>query len=388
MKTLDTTFWVLTEGATQEEQYDWATIEEMCRSGQLTADAQIFFPDQNKWVRAGETDLRPLFGAAAETVVSGGQEEEEGVGEAAALESEYTEALDAISRNPDVVRGYVEAGRVAAIRGDRELARDHFQKALELEPFNSRVANEVMRRFSKSECLQFQFLRREPPVWDEPGELLFYPLSRGPLYLAIPAAALLVLSFVPFGVFAAAPLAYLWCIQSARHTAGGATTLPEWNRSLRNPAREIILPLLAGALVAVQSILVVYGIGRAVGALTGREGTAFSHVVESPVLLVTLTLTGLVYLPAVLVQITHSVGIIVHLLNPYSVVRSMARIGQEYAVTALITVGLAFLLGGIRFLTGGIPVIGNIVFAAAAAWLIPALGLLLGRQAARKRHVL
>ena len=66
----------------------------------------------------------------------------------------------------------------------------------------------------------------------------------------------------------------------------------------------------------------------------------------------------------------------------------MARMGQEYAVTALFTVGLAFLLGGIRFLLGGIPVIGNIVFAAAAAWLIPALGLLLGRQAARKRHVL
>ena len=164
--------------------------------------------------------------------------------------------------------------------------------------------------------------------------------------------------------------------------------MPEWNWSLRNPAREIILPLLAGALVAVQSILVVYGVGRAVGALTGREGTAFFHVVESPVLLVTLTLTGLVYLPAVLVKITHSVGIIVHLLNPYSVVRSMVRMGQEYAVTASITVVLAFLLGGIRFLLGDIPVIVDIVFAGAAALFIPALGLLLGRQASRKRHVL
>ena len=388
MKTLDTTFWVLTEGATQEEQFDWAAIEDMCRSGQLTPDAQIFLPGKNKWARAEETDLRPLFGAALKPLASGVQEEEEGGGEVEALESEYAEALDTISRHPDAAKGYVEAGRVAAIRGDRELARDHFQKALELEPFNSRVANEVMRRFSKTECLQFQFLRRDPPVWDEPGELLGYPFSMGPLYLAIPAAALLILSFVPFGVFIAAPLAYLWCIQSARHTADGATTMPEWNWSLRNPAREIILPLLAGALVAVQSILVVYGVGRAVGALTGREGTAFFHVVESPVLLVTLTLTGLVYLPAVLVKITHSVGIIVHLLNPYSVVRSMVRMGQEYAVTASITVVLAFLLGGIRFLLGDIPVIVDIVFAGAAALFIPALGLLLGRQASRKRHVL
>ena len=47
MKTAKTSFYVLPEAATQEEEFTWEAIEEMCRSGQFSADTRIFFPDKN-----------------------------------------------------------------------------------------------------------------------------------------------------------------------------------------------------------------------------------------------------------------------------------------------------------------------------------------------------
>jgi uncharacterized RDD family membrane protein YckC len=199
---------------------------------------------------------------------------------------------------------------------------------------------------------------------------------------------LLILSLLPYGPYVAAPLAYLWLVQIARAAADGSKEPPLWKAALSNPAREIILPLLAGALVAGLCALVVYGIGRGSMALEGSEGSAFHYVANSPVLSVALALAGLVYLPAVLTKTVHSVGIVVHLLSPYSVVRSMSRMGQEYAVSALTVLIIAAVLGGIRLGLGGIPLMGKLVFAAAAACLIPVVGLILGRLAGRMRHVL
>ncbi len=389
MKSADTLYFVRTDDVSEEEQHSWEFIEKMCGAGQFTPDTRIFFPDKNMWVRAGNTELKSLFPddpAAAEGGAPAVQSEEDA--EKTSLEAEYREAVQRIDQQPEAVEGYVEAGRLAAEQGDRDAAREHFQAALRLKPFNSRVANEVMRRFSKSECRGFLYLRRDPPAWDEPADLLTYSFGAGPLYLAIPAAVLLVLSFIPYGGFIGAPLAYLWVVQVARRVAEGSMTPPSWQTALANPAREIILPLLAGAVVTAQCALVVYGVGRASMALGGGEGSAFRDVAGSPVLSVTLAVAGLAYLPAVLTKAIHSVGIVVHLLNPRSVIRSMVRMDQEYAITALTVLVIVSVLGGIRLLLGGIPLVGNLVFAVAAAWSIPSAGFVLGRLAGRMRHLL
>ena len=389
MKSADTVYFVRTDDVSEDEQHNWEFIEKMCRAGQFTPDTRIFFPDKNIWVRAGDTDLKSLF-KDDETAADGDsppvQDEEDA--EATSLEAEYGQALERIGQHPEAVEGYVEAGRLAAERGDREAAREHLQDALRLNPFNTRVAKEVMRRFSKSECRGFKYLRREAPVWDEPADVLTYPFAAGPLYLAVPAAVLLVLSFIPFGGFVGAALAYLWMVQVARRVADGSMTPPMWQAALANPAREIILPLLAGALVAAQCALVVYGVGRASMALGGGEGSAFGYVAGSPVLSVTLTVAALGYLPAVMTKTIHSVGILVHLLNPHSVVRSMIKMDQEYVVSALTVLVIASVLGIIRLLLGGIPFVGKLVFSVVAAWSIPVAGLVLGRLAGRMRHVL
>ena len=389
MKSADTLYFVRTEELAEEEQHSWEFIEKMCRSGQFSPDTRIFFPDKNKWVRAGDTDLKPLFPADAATHAGAAPEAEtEEDPETTALEEVYREALERVAQQPHLVETHAEAGRVAVERGDPETARKHFQNALDLDPFNSRVAKEVMRRFSRSECRSFQYLRRDPPAWDDPAELLAYPFAGGPLYLAIPAAVLLVLSFVPYGGFVAAALAYLWLVQLARRVADGSMTPPDWRAAVDNPASGIILPLLAGAAVAAECSLVVYGVGRASMAVGGGEGSAFGYVANSPVLSVTLAVAALAYLPAVMTKTIHSVGILVHLLNPMSVVRSIVKMDQEYAVSALTVLVIAAALGGIRLILGGIPFLGKLVFAAAAAWAIPVTGLVLGRLAGRMRHLL
>jgi hypothetical protein len=389
MKTADTQYFVRTDDVTEEEQHSWEFIEKACRAGQFTPETRIFFPDKNMWVRAGDTDLQLLFPAqpaAAKNQAPAAQEPDDA--ETSALEAEYNEALDRVAQQPSDVDARVEAGRLAAELDQRDAARKHFQNALNLSPFNTRVANEVMRRFSRSECRSFQYLRRDPPVADDPAELLTYPFAAGPLHVAIPAAALLVLSLVPNGQFAAIPLAYLWMVQVARRVAAGSRTPPTGKEALANPVREIILPLLAGAVVAAECALVVYGVGRASMAVGGGEGSAFQYVANSPVLSVTLAVAALAYLPAVMTKTIHSVGFLIPLLNPQSVVRSVVRMDQEYAVSALIVLFLAAVLGGMRLLLDGIPFVGKLVFVLAAAWAIPAAGLVLGRLAGRMRHVL
>ena len=201
--TTETKFYVLPPGATQEEQWTRTAIEDMCRSGQFSPETRIFLPGRNEWVRAADagadTGLDLGFGETDEDAGKG--EDETGDGEDESLAAEYERLCASIGGDTRDAEIHIEAGRIAADMKDREAAREHFQKALRLRPFNTRFAQEVQRRFSKSECAEFVYLRRDPPAWDELTELFSYPLSRGLLYPAIVAAALLVLSLVPFGEF-------------------------------------------------------------------------------------------------------------------------------------------------------------------------------------------
>ena len=53
----DSLFFVLREGATQEEQWSWEDLEDMCRAGEVSGRARVFLPEKNEWVCIAETDL-------------------------------------------------------------------------------------------------------------------------------------------------------------------------------------------------------------------------------------------------------------------------------------------------------------------------------------------
>jgi hypothetical protein len=385
MKSVDTKYYVLPEGATQEELWSWDAIEDMCRSGEFTPDTRVFLPAKNCWVRAGDSELKPLFKdtvKAAETTPSGEAQER------STLEDEYQEAVRAARESASPAESHVEAGRLAAELGDREAARDHFQRALDLKPFNPRIAREVQRRFSKTECKQFEFLRRDPPAWDDPADIFIYPLAAGVLYLAVPAAVLFALLLVPLGPFLAGPLVFLWGVLIARDTAAGGSQPPLWHAALASPISNVILPLIAGVAVTTECVLVLYGAGRLSMLLGGSGGTAFESVAESPILSVILAVVALAYLPAVFARITHSVGIVVDLLNPWTIGRSINGMGQEYAVSALFVTTIAAVTGGLWFAIGGIPVLGKALLAMVVAYAIPMVAFALGRLAGRMQHVL
>ena len=382
-------FYVIPEGTAQEEQWTWEAIEKMCRTGRLSPKTRIFMPDRNAWAQLVDTDLCRYFEQGGSSPSSGEAGAAGADDAASALRREYDELLRRAAAEAGDLDTYVEAGRLAVGLGDREAAREHFQKALDLHPYNSRVAQEVMRRFSKSECRGFSYLQREPPAWEDPSTLVSYPFAAGLAYFAVPAAVLLVFAFLPYGTVAAAVLSYLWCLRCARDTAHGSVIPPSWQGFQENPVRHIVLPLLAGAAVAAEFLAVFYGIARLSMALGGSmERSAFRFMAASPALSVLMVVVGVGYLPAVFVRICHSVGIFVDLLCPWTIARMIGRIGQEYALTAFILLGLAFTLGGLNLLVGGVPVLGEVFGAAAAGYALPFTGFLLGRLAGRMQHVM
>jgi hypothetical protein len=353
-------------------------MAEMCRAGQFSPDTRIFVPDRNEWVLAADAGLGLEFGRA--------DGEGDGDDGSRLLQDEFQSAREEISRDPDNADNYVAAGGLAAQLGDRETAVELFQHALKLQPFNKRIAREVQRRFSRSECADFLYLRRDPPVWESLSELLVYPLSRGLVYAGVVAAAVFVLALVPRGGYVGLPAVFLWCVQVARAVARGERRLPVWNRVPDNPVREVVLPLAAGLAVAGGIALVLWGPGRLFGG--GQGAAAFDYIRNSPVLSVALPIAGLVYLPALFVRITHSAGIIVDLLNPWTAVRAMKRIGQEYAVSVVMVMLAASVIAAGRFVAGGVPVLGPLVLALTTAYLLPVVAFVLGRLTGRMRHLL
>jgi hypothetical protein len=360
----------------------------MCASGEFSLDTRIFFPERNAWIRAGDTELGTFF-AGANDRSRGSEEPGEADEDRMALESDYNDALQRIEAEPALVDAHVEAGRLAAELDDREAAGRHFQAALDLQPFSTRVAQEIKRRFSKGECKNFRYLERDAPVWENLTDLVAYPLSAGVLYPAIPAAATSVFLFVPYGAYAVGVLFFLWCVQVARRTAAGESHPPLWHPVLADPVRELILPFVAGTLVLVEFLLVFYAIARLVMVVGQESGvSAVDYTRNSPILVVVIATLGIAYLPVVFVRLSHSVGLVVGLLNPWKNVQSAVRMEQEYLASLLVLCALGLVVGTLHLLTGGIPVVGKVVLASALAYALPVAGFVLGRLLGRMRHVL
>lgn len=382
----DTPYFVLPEGATQEEQHSWEAIEEMCAEGRLTPAARLFLPEEAAWVRAGDTALKKYFIQAEGN--SDRRREKPTKDEREALKTEYQEVLKRLDSEADQVGTHVEAGRMAAELDDRETARDHFQAALDLRPYDTRVAQEIRRRYSKKECREFRNLEREAPVWENLSELAFFPVSRGAVYLAVPTALAFVLMLVPFGGFALGAAFYLWLVQIARRTAEGERRPPLWHRALANPVEELLLPLVAGTLLVLELLLAVYGVARLSIILNGETVSAVDYVRNSPVLVVLSTAVAVVYLPAGFVRAFRSAGKVLGLLDPVKNVKTAFRMEHEYLASVILLFALASVVGGLCLLLWGIPVLGKAVVATAGTYALVLAGRTLGRLAGRMRHLL
>jgi hypothetical protein len=374
-------FFVLREGATQEEQWSWEDIEDMSREGDLSANSRVFLPDRNTWVRLADTDLSGCFDPEDITPV------EAPVDEKALAQEEYTLVRERLVREGQSADLLVEAGRLASESGDREASRRHFQDALDLQPFHGRARGEITRRFSRVECLKFRYLERPHAVWDDFEELVTYPLAAGPIYAAVPAVVAAILSFVPFGGWVTGLLFFLWGYQIMRHVSRGINAPPLWHAAFADPMREIVLPVAAAVAVALEYGLVFFGIARGAMFLEKESGSVAEYISGSPILIVTIPVILIALLPAIVLLIAHRSNPFIALL-PWKVVRCAIRVEVEYATTLLLLLVTAFLVGLVGFVAGGIPVAGNIIHAAVLSYAVGMSGFVMGRLLGRNGHLL
>jgi hypothetical protein len=379
----ETLYFVLREGSTREEQWTWNDVEQLCRSGGLTPRARIFLPDEERWAAIGETRLY----AGLETRKDGAPEADSE--ERARVEEEYKAALERVEQDADLLEARLDAGILAHELGHRDEARSHFQTVLHRYPYHARAAQEVHRRFSKPEQKSFRYLDRPAPVWEDLLDLVRIPFGRGPLYVMVPTLVFGLLSFVPAGGVAALALAFLWAFQVMEYTARGGIKPPDWNRSFHDPWKKLIRPgLLMGAVVA-QWLVIVVGSAKIESMVKhGEMESIWYYVTQSPVILVTGSILGMLYLPAAMVSIGGFSGPVTKTLDPRRLVRTIVRMEHEYVYSVILVAVVVLLLGAVHWAAGAVPIIGDLVFAWALACATPMCGLIMGRLLGRMGHVI
>jgi hypothetical protein len=377
-------YYVLREGSTREEQWSWDDVESLCRSGDLTPQARIYLPDEQRWAAVAETRLAETCQALSDAPV-----DEEAEAERAEMETAYQDAVERAAGNEDPLEALLDAGALAAQLGLRDEARAHLQSVLHRYPYHARAAQEVRRRFNVAEQRSFRYLDRPAPAWEDIGAVASMPLARGPLYFLVPAAVVAGLMFVPFGGFAVAALCVLWAFQTMEYTARGANRPPEWNRALKDPVRKLVRPAaMIGAVVAQWAVIVGAAGYGAMVAGGHRDESLFAFLAESPVFVVVMWIVGVLYLPAAVVSVGGFTGSAAKTLDPRRLVRMVVRMEHEYVYTMVLLGILAALFALLRTFTGGIAVAENAITGMALAYAVPMAGLLLGRLLGRSGHVI
>jgi hypothetical protein len=380
-------YFVLREGATQEEQWTWDEISDRCRSGEFTAGTRVFLPNENRWATLDETELGAEIPAAGD---EGAVEEDAAARQAReALEHEYEDACAALESDPRSVEPWIDAGALACDLGRDDEARSHFQSALDRHPFHPRVAQEVKRLFPRAEWRHFRVLERPDAAWDNLLDIVAYPFARGPIYPLIPAALFAALAFVPRGSLAIAFLGALWCYRCMRSVASGASAPVAYPRAIEDPVRNLAAPAGAVMVVSAEWFALFWGLARLGMLMEGKsEIGVMAYIAASPVLIVALALCTLVYLPAVMVQFDAGRAGFLRVVNPVAIVRGAVKMQGDYAMTLLLLFALAAVAGALAALTAPIVVAGKIVAGAAVSLLMLGSAYVLGRLRARVDHLL
>jgi hypothetical protein len=376
----DTAFWILREGAQEEEAIAWTDIVEMCRDGALTQRAHIYLPDENDWKLIGDTELWQFFEEMETPVQEDLPDEAENC---QLLQESYEAALKAVGGSASDWKHLVEAAEIAIALDRRDLACQHFQEALKLSPYHPRVVAEARRQLTAAECNVLTHFEKSDSVWQDIGSLLDYPLARGPIYLGAAWVGLSVLFMIPFANILAIALTYFGLIHVIRTACAGLHEPPAAKTFLQHPKTLYLRPAIA--LVATAGFLYLPPI-LVVGALLlfggGGEVQMLALVGASPILLVLMTTASLVYMPAVFI-ITASRAPLRRAINPFSVIRMIRKMEGEY----LVTIGAIFLMMCIRFMVtaflGFIPVLGTLLVVAVQLYAVMLAGYALGRLASR-----
>jgi hypothetical protein len=373
-------FSIIPQGALKEEFWEWAAIEEMCRAGKLSPQSLIFLPEEDAWKKLSESKLASCFpksdGAAAAKAGSppetGGHREE------------YDGVLEQIRTSPGDAGLRVTAAQIALAMGKTERARDHFQEALEIQPYHPRVAQEAKRNLPPSVWKTLKCLEKPAPVWDDPAAVFGFPYSRGPAYLAAASALLFGLMWSLWTVVPAFLLLSLWVTETARRASRGETRAPLWDGFAGDPLGRIARPLAVAMLGALEVVAVFAAIGEVLLlAKLSNEPNFFFAVWKSELLVVIFSTVSILYLPAVMMLSITPAARMTEAVDPRVVVRAIRLMEGEYLLCVLFAAILFSATWGIEALLGGVPLVDRAFYAVATVYILLAGSFVFGRLQAR-----
>jgi hypothetical protein len=373
-------FSIIPQGGLKEEFWEWTAIEEMCRAGKLSPQSLIFLPEEDAWKKLSESKLASCLpksdGAATAKAApppeTGGHREE------------YDRVLEQIRTSPGDAGLRVTAAEIALAMGKTERARDHFQEALEIQPYHPRVAQEARRNLPPPLWKTLKCLEKPAPVWDDPAAVFRFPYSRGPLYLAAASALLFGLFWSLWTVIPAFLVLSLWVTETARGASRGETRAPLWDRFAGDPLGRIARPLAIAALGALEVIAVFAAIAEVhLLARLSTEPNIFFVVWKSELLVVLFSTVSMLYLPAVMMLSITPAARTIETVDPRVVVRAIRLMEGEYLLSVLFAAILFSATWGIGALLGGVPLVDRAFYAAATVYVLLAGSFAFGRLQAR-----
>jgi hypothetical protein len=374
-------FYIVPEGAVAEEATprSWADLVAMCQSGKLSSRSLILFPD-GQYVKASETDL---FAAAGDRPDAEGTPRPAPTTASESARTEYECLKGELEGGDGDWNRRVQLAEMALEFGDRAAAVKHFQEALDGNHYHPRIRSTANRCLSRAELRTLRYLSKPKPIWDDFGGIVLYPLSRGPLYVAIPTAVIWGLLWVPVVKVMVPLLLFLWAVEVARATAGGRDTAPLWHGALERPIDTVLKPLGVAVVVAAELYLPFIVIAGILALSDPRHSTIAAVIADSPPMVVIMAMLTLLYVPAVLVVAAASNCNIRHVADPRNVIVAVIKMEGEYITSIAILAALGAAWTVLAFVFEMIPFVGKVLVVGSGVYALVAGAVVVGRLQAR-----
>jgi hypothetical protein len=373
---------IIPQGGVKEELWERQDIEALCRAGKLSPKSVVYVPDANEWKQLGDTDFAGFFAKSDPP----SDKEKASPPSSSAYQDQYEAAVQQLRTNPADVGLRLSAASLALALGKMDSARDHYQEALDLRPYHPRVAQEAKRNLPPAKLKTLRCLEKPPQVWENPAAIFMYPYSRGPLYLAVPAAAIFGMFWSAWAIVPLLLVVGLWSIESMRTSARGERRAPLWDGLVADPLHRIAKPIAVTS-VAILEIVAVFGAiaGLLIVTKLSDESNFILVVGKSPFLTVLAFTVGVFYVPAMLMLSASASAGLRDAANPKTVVAAIRVMEVEYVLCSSFAAVLIFLVWGVGALLGRVSWIDRVFYAVAIVYLLLAMSFMYGRVLARFR---
>jgi hypothetical protein len=387
--TKDAVYYIIPEGATQEEACSWQELEAACRMERLSPDTLIYLPGKDVWEKAIYTELRRYFRSKDDVRGEPGTgEDEDDAGDTTeALRSAYEEACREARSTPDSADAHLNAARAAKAMQDRKAAVEHCRNAIDLHPFHPKTAAEIKRILGPADAAKLRFLERPDPFWEDLLKFVRFPIQGGIVAFVVPASIVVILALIPFLRLVALAICYFWATAIILRVASGDRGPIDFRRLLDEKLIKTVKMQLIGAaviaelylpFVIVAELLILSGVSD--------RSNVIRLIQHSEAMIVFMWVAGGVYLQAAFASAASSRAGWKKSLDVRNIFRAIFAMEMEYLATVIALFIPVTMWGAGRLFLESVPVAGTIVPVAVGLYGLSITGYLIGLLSARYRH--